>query len=80
MKNSKQILEEIEEKYLNKRAVLSSKSVGRVHKEAEEMDRPCFQKDKERVIHCKAFRRLDKKTQVFSFDRGDHFRTRLTHT
>lgn len=61
-------------------AVKSSKSKGRKFKEREESNRMCFQKDKERIIHCKAFRRLDKKTQVFMAGSGDHFRTRLTHT
>ncbi|MFA7685787.1 MAG: dNTP triphosphohydrolase [Candidatus Gracilibacteria bacterium] len=61
-------------------AVKSLQSMGRKFKEHEESNRMCFQKDKERIIHCKAFRRLDKKTQVFMAGSGDHFRTRLTHT
>ncbi len=61
-------------------AVKSGKSKGRKFFEKEEKSRMCFQKDKERIIHCKAFRRLDKKTQVFIAGSGDHYRTRLTHT
>lgn len=61
-------------------AVKSAKSAGRKFPEKAEPNRLCFQKDKERIIHCKAFRRLDKKTQVFIAGSGDHYRTRLTHT
>ena len=61
-------------------AVKSMQSMGRRFKEHEESNRMCFKKDKERIIHCKAFRRLDKKTQVFVAGSGDHFRTRLTHS
>src|SRR4026208_2476142 len=48
--------------------------------EAEDPIRPAFQRDRDRVIHCKAFRRLKHKTQVFFAPTGDHYRTRLTHT
>jgi len=51
-----------------------------VHPEAEDPIRPAFQRDRDRVIHCKAFRRLKHKTQVFFAPTGDHYRTRLTHT
>lgn len=61
-------------------AVKSVSSSGRKFKESDLRDRLCFQRDKERIIHCKAFRRLDKKTQVFTVWSGDHYRTRLTHT
>ncbi|MFA6918295.1 MAG: deoxyguanosinetriphosphate triphosphohydrolase [Candidatus Gracilibacteria bacterium] len=77
---SKRDLEKREEKLLAPYAVKSVMSKGRKFKESEEFNRMCFQKDKERIIHCKAFRRLDKKTQVFTAGSGDHFRTRLTHT
>lgn len=73
-------LEKRECEYLASYAVKSSESKGRKFREREDLNRMCFQKDKERIIHCKAFRRLDKKTQVFSAGSGDHFRTRLTHT
>ena len=53
---------------------------GRLRPEAEDPIRPAFQRDRDRVIHCKAFRRLKHKTQVFFAPTGDHYRTRLTHT
>lgn len=77
---TKKDLEKREGSILSPYAVKSLKSKGRKFPELEESNRMCFQKDKERIIHCKAFRRLDKKTQVFMAGSGDHFRTRLTHT
>lgn len=73
-------LEEREAGTLAGYAVKSRDSKGR--KFAEKMDdgRLCFQRDKDRIIHCKSFRRLDEKTQVFIAGSGDHYRTRLTHT
>ena len=53
---------------------------GRLHTEEESKYRSPFQRDRDRVIHCKAFRRLKHKTQVFVAHEGDHFRTRLSHT
>ena len=61
-------------------AVLSGTSRGRVFPEAEQSHRPAFQLDRDRIVHCAAFRRLEYKTQVFVNHEGDHFRTRLTHT
>ncbi len=61
-------------------AVKSSKTFGRKFKEKLNDERLCFQRDKDRIIHSKAFRRLDEKTQVFVSGSGDHYRTRLTHT
>ena len=55
-------------------------SNGRLHDEAESATRRCFQRDRDRIIHCGAFRRLEYKTQVFVNHEGDNFRTRLTHT
>lgn len=55
-------------------------SRGRLYKEPESTFRTCFQRDRDRIIHCNAFRRLKHKTQVFVYHEGDHYRTRLTHT
>ena len=55
-------------------------SRGRLHSEAESRRRSCFQRDRDRIIHSTAFRRLKHKTQVFISPHGDHFRTRLTHS
>lgn len=73
-------LEEREEKYLSEYATLSSRSKGRERQEAQCDIRPVFQRDRDRILHCKAFRRLKQKTQVFLLPKGDHYRTRLTHT
>jgi dGTPase len=59
-------------------AVQSSR--GRLHPEAEDPIRTPWQRDRDRIIHSRAFRRLQYKTQVFVFHEGDHFRTRLTHS
>ena len=61
-------------------AAKSADSRGRLHPEVEDDVRPAFQRDRDRVIHSKAFRRLKHKTQVFFAPTGDHYRTRLTHT
>lgn len=53
---------------------------GRLFEEPESKVRTCFQRDRDRIIHCGAFRRLKYKTQVFVYHQGDHYRTRLTHT
>ncbi len=71
--------EEIERKILHPKACLSSQSRGRLKPEEEGDIRTCFQRDRDRIIHSKAFRRLKHKTQVFLAPRGDHYRTRLTH-
>src|SRR5262245_11582522 len=73
-------LEARERGYLAPQASLSSASKGRVRPEPADPIRPCFQRDRDRVIHSKAFRRLKHKTQVFFAPTGDHYRTRLTHT
>ncbi|MBC8413094.1 deoxyguanosinetriphosphate triphosphohydrolase, partial [bacterium] len=72
--------EEIERATLHPRACLSSESKGRQRQEKQEDIRTCFQRDRDRIIHSKAFRRLMHKTQVFLAPKGDHYRTRLTHT
>lgn len=72
--------ENLEEQILSKYATKSKNSLGR-YKFEEECDiRTCFQRDRDRIIHSKAFRRLMHKTQVFISPEGDHFRTRITHT
>ena len=56
------------------------RSAGRLFPEGESPTRTPFQRDRDRIIHSTAFRRLKHKTQVFVYHEGDHFRTRLTHT
>jgi len=73
-------LEEREREILAPRAARSGDSRGRLRPENEDPIRPAFQRDRDRIIHCKAFRRLKHKTQVFFAPTGDHYRTRLTHT
>lgn len=73
-------LELIENELLAPYAVRSSQSRGRNFLEDDDQWRMPFQKDRDRVIHSKAFRRLQAKTQVFVTPRGDHFRNRLTHS
>ena len=73
-------IEDRENKTLAPYAVGSSKSKGREYEEPADKYRTCFQHDRDRIIHCKAFRRLSGKTQVFVAHYGDHYRSRLTHT
>ena len=72
-------LEKTEQKILSPKACLSSRSKGRVRAEAQHVLRTDFQRDRDRIIHSKSFRRLKHKTQVFLSPFGDHYRTRLTH-
>src|SRR5574341_1157782 len=73
-------LEQREREILAPQASKSADSRGRARREEEDPIRPAFQRDRDRIIHCKAFRRLKHKTQVFFSPAGDHYRTRLTHT
>jgi dGTPase len=74
------VQERREKEFLAPYALLSAVSRGRSHPEAECPYRTAFQRDRDRIIHSKAFRRLEYKTQVFAYYEGDHYRTRLTHT
>lgn len=78
--NVRQRLENNEKLFLSDRAALACESAGRVRHEEECTYRTCYQRDRDRIIHSKAFRRLKHKTQVFLAPEGDHYRTRLTHT
>src|SRR6187549_978699 len=73
-------LEQREREILAPQASKSADSKGRMRKEAEDGIRPAFQRDRDRIIHTKAFRRLKHRTQFFFAPTGDHYRTRLTHT
>ena len=75
-------LEETEHLHLNPKAAFSDESRGRVHpEEPSDTDvRTCYQRDADRIVHSKSFRRLMHKTQVFLSPEGDHYRTRMTHT
>ncbi|HSP16778.1 MAG TPA: deoxyguanosinetriphosphate triphosphohydrolase [Thermoanaerobaculia bacterium] len=77
--NIREMLEKIECDTLVPRAAKSAETRGRERDEAEDDLRPSYQRDRDRIIHCKAFRRLKHKTQVFLAPEGDHYRTRLTH-
>ena len=78
--NLREQLEAREREALAPQATRSDRSKGRLRPEAEDPVRPAFQRDRDRIVHCKAFRRLKHKTQVFFAPTGDHYRTRLTHT
>ena len=73
-------LEKMERDALAPYALKSGDSAGRIYPESESATRTAFQRDRDRIIHTRAFRRLEYKTQVFIYYEGDHYRTRLTHT
>jgi dGTPase len=77
--NIRKQTEELEKKYLHPKACQSAHSQGREWRDREEEIRTCFQRDRDRIIHSKSFRRLKQKTQVFLAPKGDHYRTRLIH-
>jgi dGTPase len=72
--------EQIERDTLTPHATLAANSKGRERDEPQDPLRTCFQRDRDRIVHSKAFRRLKHKTQVFLSPEGDHYRVRLTHT
>lgn len=78
--NIREKLEQIEDLTLSEYASHSKNSLGRDRYEEQCDMRTVYQRDRDRIIHCKAFRRLKHKTQVFLAPAGDHYRTRLTHT
>jgi dGTPase len=80
MSTIREDLEARELEWLAPEAAKSARSRGRLRPEPLDPIRPAFQRDRDRIIHCKAFRRLKHKTQVFFAPTGDHYRTRLTHT
>ena len=73
-------LEQREHKFLSEFATKVDQSAGRKYPEEKDVLRTDFQRDRDRILHSKAFRRLKHKTQVFLSPFDDHFRTRLTHT
>lgn len=76
----RETIEEMEKETLSPYATLSVNSRGREVDEVQCDIRPVFQRDRDRILHCKSFRRLKNKTQVFLSPKGDHYRTRLSHT
>ncbi|MFA9465591.1 MAG: deoxyguanosinetriphosphate triphosphohydrolase [Velocimicrobium sp.] len=78
--NIRQKMEVREHEILSQYASFSDESKGREREEEPCDIRPCYERDRDRILHCKSFRRLKHKTQVFLSPTGDHYRTRLTHT
>lgn len=76
----REMAEEREREFLSPYASLSKKTRGREAEEPPCDIRPAYQRDRDRILHCKSFRRLKHKTQVFLSPQGDHYRDRLTHT
>ena len=76
----RELLEEKELETLSPFASFACKTKGREHPEEECDIRTCFMRDRDRIVHCKSFRRLKDKTQVFLAPKGDHYRTRMMHT
>ena len=78
--NLRQRMEMREHEILSPYAAFSDCSKGRDYEEEQCDIRPVYQRDRDRILHSKSFRRLKHKTQVFLAPEGDHYRTRLTHT
>jgi len=73
-------IEQVERQTLAAYAMKSCESRGREHPESDHLYRTCYQRDRDRIVHSEAFRKLEYKTQVFVIFEGDYYRTRLTHT
>ena len=73
-------MEQEEQHWLSPQAQLSCRTKGRLYPEEDNDVRTCYQRDADRIVHSKSFRRLMHKTQVFLSPEGDHYRTRMTHT
>lgn len=80
MTHARQEWEKLEARDLAPYAAHSARSLGRLYPEDDHPVRPCFQRDRDRILHSRCFRRLEYKTQVFVNGTADHYRTRLTHT
>ncbi len=76
----REVIEQREKETLAPYAALAAESRGRGREESERDDRTCYQRDADRILHSRSFRRLMHKTQVFLQPEGDHYRTRMTHT
>ena len=80
MLRSRKETEELEDRMLAPYAARSARSHGRKYEEPSHEHRGAFQRDRDRILHSRCFRRLEYKTQVFINGTADHYRTRLTHT
>src|SRR5712691_7803777 len=80
MASPRERTEQIERDTLSVRAALAQETKGRERDEPQDLLRTVYQRDRDRIVHAKAFRRLKHKTQVFLAPEGDHYRVRLTHT
>ena len=78
--NLREQREKLEKEILSPYAALACESKGRGREENKDDIRTDFARDRDRILHCKSFRRLKQKTQVFLSPQGDHYRTRMTHT
>ncbi len=80
MASVRETIQSAEELLIGQYGIKSKDSLGRIRLEEDDDLRTCFQRDRDRILHCNAFRRLKYKTQVFLSPERDHYRTRLTHT